>query len=327
MMTKTPLVLAALLMCAHPAIAGVKDGVDAWSRGDYPGAVAQWRQPAIDGDADAQFNMGQAYKLGRGVASDLKIAEDWYRRAAAKGHVQAEDNLGLVMFQNGDRQRAMPYIEKSAARGEPRAQYILGTALFNADMVKKDWVRAYAFMTRASAAGLAPASASLAQMDRYVPLDQRQKAMILARELEAQTSRPFAQQSATPAIPKRSIGVVKTESVAASAPANRTIIAGTAPRPPAKPAPAAKPSTVSAAPAAGGKWRVQLGAFSDAGKAGALWKSLSGRVAQLGDLQSYQVKAGAVTRLQAGPLATRADAERVCGAVKATGQPCLTIGI
>lgn len=336
-----PLFLVSALLGSHASIAGVKEGVDAWSRGDYQGAVAQWRQPALNGDADAAFNMGQAYKLGRGVPVDLKIAEDWYRRAAAKGHVQAEDNLGLVMFQNGDRQRALPYIEKSAARGEPRAQYILATALFNADMVKKDWVRAYALMTRASAAGLAPASASLAQMDKYVPFEQRQKAMALARELEAQASRPAAlPEPASP--PKRTAGTVKTEPVAPSTPDSGRIIAGTPPKPEApvrtasvaKPAekpggskPVPKPTPSPVAAASGGKWRVQLGAFGDAGKAGALWKSLSGRIASLGTLQSYQVKAGAITRLQAGPLATRADAEKVCSAVKAAGQACLPVGL
>ena len=114
-----------LASAALPAHATVKAGVDAWDRGDYAGAVAQWRAQAIAGDADAQFNLAQAYKLGRGVPADLKVAEDWYRKAAAQGHIRAEDNLGLVMFQNGDRQRALPYIEKSANRGDPRAQYVL----------------------------------------------------------------------------------------------------------------------------------------------------------------------------------------------------------
>ena len=62
---------------ATPVLADVRAGVDAWSRGDYAAAVKEWRQPAINGDADAQFNLGQAYKLGRGVPVDLKAAEDW----------------------------------------------------------------------------------------------------------------------------------------------------------------------------------------------------------------------------------------------------------
>ena len=88
------MVLAAALaggLAATPAFADVKAGVEAWSRGDYPAAVAQWRAPAAAGDADAQFNMGQAYKLGRGVPVDLAMAESWYRKAAVQGHAQAEE--------------------------------------------------------------------------------------------------------------------------------------------------------------------------------------------------------------------------------------------
>lgn len=348
--------LTAILM-AMPAHADVKAGVDAWSRGDYATAIKEWRQPAINGDPDAQFNMGQAYKLGRGVPADLKIAEDWYRKAALQGHVQAEDNYGLVLFQNGDRQKALPFIEKSANRGEPRAQYLLGTALFNGDMVKKDWPRAYALMTRASAAGLPPASASLAQMDRYIPLDQRQKGIVIARELEAQAARPAILAETASRPPAKPAPVIKKAEVPPSKPApivskplaeapkpEKKIAAVTpqikpaAPKPaaakPTAPKPAApketpkveKPAPVQAAPVASGKaWRVQLGAFSEAGKAKALWGTLQGKIAGLSGLQSYVVPAGAVHRLQAGPLASRAAADKICASAKAAGQACLPV--
>ena len=69
------------IMIAVPALAAsmpgdVKAGVDAWSRGEYKKAVEEWRGPAVAGDADAQFNLGQAYKLGRGVPVDLAMAEE-----------------------------------------------------------------------------------------------------------------------------------------------------------------------------------------------------------------------------------------------------------
>src|SRR3546814_1986725 len=70
----------------------------------------------------------------------------------------------------------MPLIEKSAARGEPRAQYILGTALFNGENIGKDWKRAYATMTRANNAGLPQAAKSLSLMNQYIPLKDRQEA-------------------------------------------------------------------------------------------------------------------------------------------------------
>lgn len=170
--------------------ADVKRGVEAWEGGDYATAVKLWRPLAIKGDADAQFNLAQAYRFGRSVPLDMKAAEDWYRRAAAQGHLQAEDNLGLIMFQNGDRQNAMPMIRRSANRGDPRAQYVLATAMFNGDFAEKDWTTAYALMTRASATGLARASSSLAQMDKFIPLEQRQKGLALARDMELNSSRP-----------------------------------------------------------------------------------------------------------------------------------------
>lgn len=312
--------LALLLLVSSGAIAGVREGVDAWSRGDYAGAIAQWRGPAMNGDADAQFNLGQAYKLGRGVPADLKTAEQWYRRAAQQGHIQAEDNLGLILFQNGDRQGAMPFIEKSASRGDPRAQYVLGTALFNGDLVKKDWIRAYALMTRASAGGLAPASASLAQMDRFIPADQRQRGLVLARELEAQAQRP----TALPA--SRTTADAPAPAPARKEPAPAPALASARPQatPPARPS-APPPKTAAASAARDGRWRIQLGAFADAAKAGGLWPAVQRRVPALSGLSSYQVKAGGVTRLQAGPLADKAEADRVCSAVKAAGQPCLPV--
>ncbi len=314
------------LLLAAPALADIKLGVDAWSRGDYARALKEWRQPAINGDADAQFNMGQAYKLGRGVSTDMKAAEEWYRKAALQGHVQAEDNYGLILFQNGDRQKAMPVIEKSAMRGEPRAQYILGTAMFNGDGVKKDWPRAYALMTRASAAGIAPASASLAQMDRYIPLDQRQKGLALARDYEGKMGKPFLTAAIGSDAPKPARRPIKQTEV----PPSQVAIATPAPKAQtskpvmaaAKPTP--KPAAVAAAP--GGKWRVQLGAFGDPAKAKALWNSLENRVGALGAMQPYLVKAGPVTRLQAGPIASKSAAEQVCANVRASGNACLVAG-
>ena len=178
------LAAAAMASLTAPVQADVKTGVDAWQQGDYAKAIAEWRPLAEAGDPDAQFNLGQAYKLGRGVQSDMAMANNWYRKAAQQGHLRAEDSLGLLMFQQGDRAGAMPYLERAASRGEPRAQYIVGTSLFNGDVIGKDWVRAYALMSRASAAGLSQATTSLEQMGKYIPEDQRRQGTALAASLE-----------------------------------------------------------------------------------------------------------------------------------------------
>ncbi|MEQ8772423.1 MAG: tetratricopeptide repeat protein, partial [Erythrobacter sp.] len=180
---------AALAFIAAPALADVKAGVDAWSAGDYDSAVAEWRGPAANGDPDALFNLAQAYRLGRGVEGDLARARDLYAEAARKGHVKAADNYGLLLFQQGDQDSAMPLIRDAADRGDPRAQYVLGLAHFNADYAQKDWVRAYALLTLARSQGLPQATDALAQMDRYVPEQQKQEAQLLARTLEAESAR------------------------------------------------------------------------------------------------------------------------------------------
>lgn len=261
-------------------------GVSAWRRGDYAAAVAAWQPLADGGNADAQFNLAQAYRLGRGVPADEGLAQGWYRRAADQGHPQAQANYGLLLYQNGDPRGAMPWLEKAAERGDPRAQYVVGTALFNGDPLPRDWVRAYALMSRAAGSGLPTAVASLAEMDRYIPANQRQQA-------RAGTSTPVAQ---TP------LPVLSAKS---------------------EPRPArAKPAAPT--PTADGRWRIQLGAFADSARADGLWRSIQAGEPTLAGAQSYLVKAGAVTRLQAGPFASRATADQACAAIRAGGRPCFS---
>lgn len=313
-MRSSAVAFLALMIAASPALAGVKEGVDAWQAGDYAKAVAEWRGPAAAGDADAQFNLAQAYKLGRGVPADLKIAQDWYQKAAVQDHEQAQANLGLILFQNGDRKGALPWIQKAADRGEPRAQYVLGTAHFNGDLVPKDWPRAYALMTRAAAAGLPQAATSLGQMDRYIALADRQKGIAMAKEMDkaAPATQLAAEPRAAPAprpAPKPTIKPVPLPPSASAGP---------------KPDAASKPAPAPVKVASGSGWRVQLGAFGSEAAATAAWTRLSARPGLKG-LQSYVVKSGAVNRLQAGPLASRAAADQLCKTVKASGADCLAV--
>ncbi|WP_454279576.1 tetratricopeptide repeat protein [Sphingomonas sp. Marseille-Q8236] len=199
MMRRLPIIgagLVAIAACltASPALADVKAGVDAWARGDYRKAVDEWRGPAVAGEADAQFNLAQAYKLGRGVPLDPALAESWFRKAATQGHIPAADNYGLALFQAGKRAEALPWLEKSVARGEPRAELVLGTMLFNGDGVPRDYPRAYALMTMASQAGLQAASETLAQMDQYITPADRQQGTALVQQYGARLA-------ATPAPP------------------------------------------------------------------------------------------------------------------------------
>lgn len=305
MMTWTMGTLAAASM-ALAAAGDVKRGVDAWQRGDVAGAVATWRPLAERGDPDAQFNLAQAYKLGRGVPANLDTALGLYRKAAAQGHEEAGSLLGLLLFQNGKRAEAMPYIKLAAERGEPSAQYVYGTALANGDIVAQDLPRAYAMMSKAAQQGLTPAKQTLADMDRQMPLEARQEGRRLAGTFRTQT---VVADPGPPPTPRA------------------TAVARTPARPPARTvaAPVRSTPVVTSTPPVRG-WRVQLGAFSQPANANQLFASLKGRVPALASAQAYLIRAGAVTRLQAGPFANRAAADRACAAVKAKGQACFAVG-
>ncbi|WP_296674780.1 SPOR domain-containing protein [Novosphingobium sp.] len=187
---------AAALILSVPVRADTKAGVDAWSRGDFSAALREWHIEAERGDADALYNLGQAYRLGKGVPADLRQAESYYGRAASLGHLQAADNYGLLIFQRGEQARAMPYVIAAAARGEPRAQYLLGVAHFNGTLIAKDWPRAYALVSLAQQQGIGPATSALKQMDTFIPLEQRQQAVQLAVDIDAQAQATRARQLA-----------------------------------------------------------------------------------------------------------------------------------
>jgi cell division septation protein DedD len=356
--------LAAAGIAASPALADVKSGVEAWTRGDFAAAVKEWQGPAIRGDADAQFNLGQAYKLGRGVSQDLTRAEALFGQAAAQGHLQAADNYGLLLFQRGQRSQAMPFVTAAAERGDPRAQYLLGIAHFNGDNVPKDWVRAYALVSLARQAGLDQARPAQAQMDGFIPLDQRQQAVALAGELAAKAEAARARQLAAvdlgstvptasipPAQPAASSPgdaptIAAVESAVAAAaraaggetprtagadfarPATTSIATPPAPRPtPAVvPAAAPRPAPVATPPSSTptGPWRIQLGAFGVSANADAAWNRVKGRP-ELAGHPRINARSGSVIRLQAGGFASEAAAKSACNRLSAAGSTCIVV--
>jgi TPR repeat protein len=299
------LIVALLILATSSPLAAqsVKAGIEAWQKGDYAAGVAIWRPLAEKGDADAQFNLGQAYRLGRGVPTNLSAAQTWFERAANQGHLDAQATLGLLMFQSGDQAGGLRWLKSAALKGEPRALLVYGTALFNGDGVTQDPVLGYAFVSRAAAQGLAPAKDTLAQMDKILPLEDRKKGVALA----------IANAKKTPA-PKSHTITVKPPKTPKPKPV--PVVAQATPKP--KPAPV----VAATAPAKTGAWRIQLGAFSKKASAEALFHKLSGNGALAGR-QAFYIPVGAITRLQAGPFESRAAANAACSALR--GQACFVV--
>lgn len=94
-----------LLLAVNLARADVRQDYDraatAHRHGDYQTAVKLWRPLAEKGVVNAQFNLGQMYRHGDGVAKDYNEALKWYRKAAEQGDKESQYNLG-AMYLNGD---------------------------------------------------------------------------------------------------------------------------------------------------------------------------------------------------------------------------------
>ena len=54
---------------------------------------------AEQGDAKAQFNLGEMYYFGKGVPQDYGEAAKWFRKVAEQGITVAQFNLGLMYHQ------------------------------------------------------------------------------------------------------------------------------------------------------------------------------------------------------------------------------------
>jgi TPR repeat protein len=299
------LLAAALLIFEGTSVSAqtVKAGIDAWQRSDYSGAVATWRPLAEKGDADAEFNLGQAYRLGRGVPTNLAAARTWFERAANQGHVDAQTTLGLLLFQNSDQAEGLKWLKKAAEQGEPRALLVYGTALVNGDSVTQDPVLGYAFVSRAAAQGLDPAKDTLKQLDEILPLADRKRGVEIARNLAKAAPAPSSESARSASKPAQTAAAKPTKQSAAKiAP---RVTASAKPEPKSSPEPSV---------AASGAWRIQLGAFSQKGSAEALYSKVSDKRVLAGRKPFY-VAAGSVTRLQVGPFESKGAAQSACNAL------------
>lgn len=277
--------LVVTVMAAPASAQTVKEGIEAWQQADYSRAVAVWRPLAEKGNADAQFDLGEAYRLGRGVTLNIGAATIWFERAAKQGHIDAQRILGLLLFQNGDRTSGLKWLKMAADKDDAGALLIYGTVLANGDGLKRDPILGYAYVSRAAHKGFAPARETLADLDRVLSSDQRQRAM---------------------AMPIGEIRRASERAKMTELPIRRgtTRIA----KPPLEPLPSAHKPTVAEL---NGSWRIQLGAFSQRAAAETLFRKLLGNSA-LSGRHPYFISVGPITRLQAGPFESKEAAAATC---------------
>lgn len=102
--------------------------------------IAALRKQAKDGDAEAQYELANAYLNGTGgAAKDLKQGVDWLRKAANLEHAPAQYAL-WIMYRSGfppdipkDSKQGLMWLRKSADHGYSTAQYNLALLYHDGD--------------------------------------------------------------------------------------------------------------------------------------------------------------------------------------------------
>lgn len=151
--------LAALLAALCFGLTAAQDGsysdaLEAYESGDYQAAMAGWIVLAEAGSAEARFNLGLMYSLGKGVEADPAEAAKWYRKAADQGFVRAQYNLAKL-YEAGrgvrkDRVRAFMWFrlasdEKYADARKLRrklAKQMTEHQIAQAELLAREWKRA-----------------------------------------------------------------------------------------------------------------------------------------------------------------------------------------
>ena len=144
------------------------------------------RVSAFMGNAEAQTNLGYAYKRGRGVEIDYEQAAKWFRKAAKKGNVDAQVNLGffytLGKGVERDYEQAVKWHRKAAEQGVAHSQSALGRFYFHGDGVSKNYTYAYMWFSISADNDYSRATEERSEVAEQMTPEQLAEAQKLARE-------------------------------------------------------------------------------------------------------------------------------------------------
>jgi tetratricopeptide (TPR) repeat protein len=133
-------------------------------KGGSVDVIGRYLSSAENGDAPAQFNLGQSYLQGIGVEKDMKEAEKWLERSASQGFVSAQQVLAdHYYYDEKDYSKAIPLYLLAAEGGSKDAMWTLG--MFYKD-VKKNPAEAVGWLKKAANRENAAAQFELAELYR-----------------------------------------------------------------------------------------------------------------------------------------------------------------
>ena len=153
--------------------------MDMWTPGwqqqlNYMSVFSQMYFRAILGDAQSQFEIGQMFQYGLGVAQNDAAATVFYQNAAEQQHLGAEYNLGILSLQHAkdanDYQAALNWLTDGAFKGNKKSQYVLSRLLEEGktgpdgkEYIKPNHEQAMSMLYLSSANNYGPAEYELAE--------------------------------------------------------------------------------------------------------------------------------------------------------------------
>lgn len=95
-MNTRPFCLALLLLCGPALADDLSDANALFAKKAYPQALQKYTRLANAGNAEAQQHLGEMYWYGEAGAVDEAKAQQWFRKAAAKGNKVALASLDVM---------------------------------------------------------------------------------------------------------------------------------------------------------------------------------------------------------------------------------------
>jgi len=97
---------------------------------------------ASEGDADAQYRLGERCSIGDGVKESDEVAVGWYKKAAHQGHLDAQFELAKAYLEGDgveeDGVSAAYWFLKAAHQGDIGAQWMVGMFYGTGNFLEKN---------------------------------------------------------------------------------------------------------------------------------------------------------------------------------------------
>jgi hypothetical protein len=139
--------------------------------------ATQLQEKALQGDAQAAFELGEMHASGVGMPENNSEAVRWYRIAAEKGNIKAQSLIGTA-YHRGiglavDDVQATQWLSKAADQMDPLAQFQLGEGFETGWASQKDSTEAYKWYLLSASQGYTKAIKKVTAIENTLTKNQR----------------------------------------------------------------------------------------------------------------------------------------------------------